>query len=68
MWELVEVSAGRHDLVETRLKEGYEPFAVSTNSYNFVTIWMRRKVEDEVYSKPKPIKGTSRRTAKTIKG
>ena len=68
MWELVPVPVGRKDVVESCLRENFEPFAVSTDSNSFVTIWFKRET-NEIHSKqPKPKPRASRGTTKKSEG
>ena len=68
MWNVVSVRTDRPEDVSPYLKDGYEPFAVSTN-YNLTTLWLRKEVNFEIPDKrPKPVKRASRRTAKKSKG
>lgn len=67
MWELANARAASTNFVEEYLKEGYEPFAVSTDSNGFITIWFKREVKVEIHSQQGSDKGTSRRATKTAK-
>lgn len=46
MWELAQAHQGNPAMVERYLREGYEPFAVSTDSHSFPIIWLKREVVD----------------------
>ncbi len=79
MWELAEAHRGRPEVIEKYLSDNYEPFAVSTDTQGFATIWLKReKVEtrsftrkelDALYSKSvKPKPRRSRKATKRTKG
>ena len=67
MWDMVRVDGREIQTINSYLKEGYEPFAVSTNSYDYVTVWMKREV-NEIHSEQKSVKGTSRRATAKAEG
>jgi len=47
MWELATAMVKDKVNVETYLKEGYEPFAITQDREE--RIWLKRKVKNEVY-------------------
>ena len=71
MWTIATALVRNVGGLENLLEEGYEPFAVTTDSYGD-RIWLKRKVEEKVIetdNQPdKPEQGASRRTAKKPKG
>jgi len=67
MWKFGAASTGEPARIEWYLREGYEPFTVTTDMPSD-KIWFKKEVkEDEIPVKSKPIKGTSRGVTKTTK-
>ena len=68
MWELTGVKVKDFELMEACLADDYEPFAVSTDSNSFVTVWLKKRKEIE---EPEVIdnglqQGKTKRVRKTV--
>lgn len=48
MWDLVKVRAENVNQVNEYLGKGYEPFAVSVDTYSSETVWLKKEVEDAI--------------------
>ena len=83
MWELAQVRVSERDRIESYLKGGYEPFAITVDPSGWETVWFKKaidapthmdkvkeRVEElnlEVHSKPEHKQGKGRRATKTAK-
>ena len=46
MWEMVKVPSTQVITIAEYLEQGYEPFAVTSNTFNFETVWFKRNLEE----------------------